>query len=75
MTLMPNLFGEWTVMREWGRIGSPGRLRADIHPDPGAACRLWVPCSIGSAVAAICKDSFIHIGVDRSVYDTGMIVR
>jgi len=21
------LFGEWTVMREWGRIGSPGTLR------------------------------------------------
>ena len=22
-----SLFGEWTVMREWGRIGSPGTLR------------------------------------------------
>ena len=24
--VMRNLFGEWSVMREWGRIGSPGRV-------------------------------------------------
>jgi len=23
----PTLFGEWVVMREWGRIGRPGTLR------------------------------------------------
>jgi predicted DNA-binding WGR domain protein len=26
--LTPTLFGEWTLMREWGRIGSPGTVRA-----------------------------------------------
>jgi predicted DNA-binding WGR domain protein len=24
---MPNLFGDWTVLREWGRRGSPGTVR------------------------------------------------
>ncbi len=23
---MPSLFGDWTLVREWGRIGSPGRV-------------------------------------------------
>ena len=26
MTLLPTLFGEWVLLREWGRIGSAGRL-------------------------------------------------
>jgi predicted DNA-binding WGR domain protein len=25
---MPTLFGDWSVVREWGRIGSPGTLRS-----------------------------------------------
>ena len=29
--VMPNLFGHWTVMREWGRRGSPGTLRLDSY--------------------------------------------
>jgi len=27
--LVPNLFGGWSLIREWGRIGSPGTLRVD----------------------------------------------
>lgn len=27
--LAPTLFGEWALVREWGRIGSPGTVRAD----------------------------------------------
>jgi predicted DNA-binding WGR domain protein len=26
MSVQPNLFGEWALLREWGRIGSAGRL-------------------------------------------------
>jgi predicted DNA-binding WGR domain protein len=26
MTVQPTLFGEWALQREWGRIGSAGRL-------------------------------------------------
>jgi len=25
MDVQPNLFGEWCLMREWGRIGSAGQ--------------------------------------------------
>ena len=27
--VVPTLFGPWALVREWGRIGSPGTLRAD----------------------------------------------
>ena len=26
MSLQPTLFGEWALLREWGRIGSTGRM-------------------------------------------------
>jgi predicted DNA-binding WGR domain protein len=29
--VMPSLFGEWTVMREWGRRGSPGTMRLSSY--------------------------------------------
>lgn len=29
MTVLPNLFGEWTLCREWGRIGKHGQTRLD----------------------------------------------
>lgn len=27
--LTQSLFGDWTLVREWGRIGSPGRMMMD----------------------------------------------
>jgi predicted DNA-binding WGR domain protein len=27
LTVTPTLFGEWALIREWGRIGSPGTVR------------------------------------------------
>ncbi len=27
LDVQPNLFGEWCFIREWGRIGSPGRVK------------------------------------------------
>lgn len=29
MEIVPGLFGDWGLMREWGRIGSPGTVRTD----------------------------------------------
>lgn len=29
MAVMPNLFGEWTLYREWGRIGQGGQIRKE----------------------------------------------
>ena len=28
---LPTLFGDWIVLREWGQIGLPGRVRRDRH--------------------------------------------
>ena len=33
MDVQRDLFGRWTLVREWGRIGSPGRVRLDPHDD------------------------------------------
>ncbi|AGI74895.1 hypothetical protein OA238_160p0890 (plasmid) [Octadecabacter arcticus 238] len=30
MAVLPNLFGEWTLQREWGRIGQGGHIRLDL---------------------------------------------
>lgn len=37
MIAIPTLFGEWAVMREWSRIGSPGTVRTDIYADEESA--------------------------------------
>ncbi len=29
MHVVPGLFKEWSLIREWGRIGSPGTVRKD----------------------------------------------
>jgi len=33
----PTLFGEMALVREWGRIGSWGRRRLDLHSDTASA--------------------------------------
>jgi predicted DNA-binding WGR domain protein len=41
LDLQPDLFGAWGVVREWGRIGRPGRLRVDPYPtESEAAARM-----------------------------------
>ena len=38
LALCPTLFGGWTVLREWGRLGSRGgRIRLDPHDSADAA--------------------------------------
>lgn len=29
MIVAPGLLGEWSLIREWGRVGSPGTVRKD----------------------------------------------
>ncbi|SFE71350.1 WGR domain-containing protein [Roseivivax sediminis] len=29
MEIVPGLFGEWALVREWGRIGRSGQMRID----------------------------------------------
>jgi predicted DNA-binding WGR domain protein len=38
LDVQPNLFGEWSLVREWGRIGRAGRLRLVPYPTPSEAC-------------------------------------
>lgn len=35
--VQPDLFGEWSFVREWRRIGSPGKVRIDRCPTPQEA--------------------------------------
>ncbi len=37
MELAPGLFGDWSLVREWGRIGQPGQVRVDWFDTEGAA--------------------------------------
>jgi len=37
MEIMPGLFGDWSLVREWGRIGQPGQVRVDWFPSEAAA--------------------------------------
>ncbi|MBX5454448.1 MAG: WGR domain-containing protein [Acidobacteriia bacterium] len=37
MEIWPGLFGEALLARQWGRIGTEGRVRLDAYPDEGAA--------------------------------------
>ena len=37
LEVWPDLFGRALLVRQWGRIGTPGRVRLDPHPDQGAA--------------------------------------
>lgn len=37
MFIAPNLFGQWTLFREWGRIGSGGQVKLDHFDNAGAA--------------------------------------
>ena len=37
--IAPTLFGEWSLVREWGRVGSPGTMRATIFKQQHEAQR------------------------------------
>jgi len=37
LSIEPTLFEEFALVRRWGRIGSAGKTRIDLHPSPPAA--------------------------------------
>ena len=45
LAIEPTLFGDAALVREWGRIGSHGRRRLDLHADvatAGEALDVWL---------------------------------
>lgn len=36
--IAPTLFGDWSLVREWGRIGRGGTLKLDTYPTENEAC-------------------------------------
>lgn len=37
LAIEPTLFGDTALIREWGRVGTNGRRRLDLHADQAAA--------------------------------------
>lgn len=37
LDVQPSLFGDWSLVREWGRIGSPGKVRTETYSTRGRA--------------------------------------
>ncbi|MDH3605291.1 MAG: WGR domain-containing protein [Candidatus Tectomicrobia bacterium] len=37
LSVQPTLFGDWSVVREWGRVGSPGRVKVKRYTSQAAA--------------------------------------
>jgi predicted DNA-binding WGR domain protein len=51
--ITPTLFGEWAVLREWGRRGSPGTVRLDSYrAREEAHSAAWPPPGSSPAAAS-----------------------
>jgi predicted DNA-binding WGR domain protein len=37
MEIAPGLFGDWALVREWGRVGQPGQVQVDWYDTEAAA--------------------------------------
>ncbi len=42
MSVQPTLFGEWSVVREWGRIGRGGQVRTSPYSSEAEAALAMV---------------------------------
>lgn len=42
LLVLPNLFGEWTLQREWGRIGQAGKVRNLHFPSQEEAAQAFL---------------------------------
>jgi predicted DNA-binding WGR domain protein len=44
LQLAPTLFGEWVLVAEWGRIGSPGTVRQKVFHSADSAHEALTKC-------------------------------
>jgi predicted DNA-binding WGR domain protein len=42
LRIEPSLFGDVTLVREWGRIGRPGGSRIELHDSETQAIETWL---------------------------------
>ena len=57
LAIEPSLFGDATLIREWGRIGRPGQRRVELYENQSWP---WKPSRLGSSEsgdAAICSEA------------------
>jgi predicted DNA-binding WGR domain protein len=47
LQLAPTLFGEWVLVAEWGRIGSPGAVRQKVFHSADLAHEALKKCQTG----------------------------
>ena len=60
--VMPTLFGEWALVTEWGRIGSPGTVRQRTYPDATSAT-----AALDQRVAAKARRGYRRASPDRLI--------
>jgi predicted DNA-binding WGR domain protein len=54
LQLAPSLFGEWILVAEWGRIGSPGTVQEKVFPSVDLAkTETWQSANPSRPSAAI----------------------
>lgn len=61
MAVMPNLFGEWTLYREWGRIGQGGQVRMDWFKDENQAVAALVTLETSKTTSVATRHRRRHI--------------
>lgn len=60
MSVLPNLFGEWTLQREWGRIGQGGCIRLDLFRSEAEAVR-----ALSGMEGVKQRRAYEHVGVSH----------
>ena len=57
LSIEPSLFGDATLIREWGRIGRPGQRRVELYENQSEQWKLSRPGSSESGDVAICSEA------------------
>ncbi|MEP5762927.1 MAG: WGR domain-containing protein [Litoreibacter sp.] len=73
MSVMPNLFGKWTLYREWGRIGQGGQVRMDWFDSEDQAIAALIMLEAAKRQrGSISLMGFIIFPLDTSDWDIHM---
>ena len=70
LDLQPTLFGEWALLKEWGRIGRGGQCRCAVFPS-----RAEAEAALARELRRRERRSYVRVGDGRLAYDFEQIVR